>query len=218
MVVSPHCDDAVFGCGELLASWPGSAVITVFAGRPDPAAPLTRWDALAGFGAGDDVMGRRRAEDRAALALLGARARWLPFRDAQYGAPVSPDLVVVRLAGAIRACRPDAVAIPLGLFHDDHRTTHEAGLRLARRWPQLTWLLYADALYRRIDGLVDERLESLRAAGLVAVPLPPADARRDDVKRRAVACYASQLRALAGLDPDGHADVLEPERYWRLTA
>ena len=51
MVLSPHCDDAVFGCGELLADRPGSTVITVFAGRPGSGVPLTRWDAAAGFGA-----------------------------------------------------------------------------------------------------------------------------------------------------------------------
>jgi LmbE family N-acetylglucosaminyl deacetylase len=218
VVVSPHCDDAVFGCGELLAERPGSAVITVFAGRPECGVPLTAWDADAGFGDEDDVMGYRRAEDRAALAVLGARPRWLPFRDAQYGGPRDVDTVVAGLAATVRACRPDVVAIPLGLFHDDHKTTHEAGLRLARRWPLLTWLLYADALYRRIDGLVEERLARLRAAGLVAVPLPPTSVpvRREELKRHAVACYASQLRALSGPGRAGHDDVFQPERYWRL--
>jgi LmbE family N-acetylglucosaminyl deacetylase len=216
VVVSPHCDDAVFGCGELLADRPGSAVITVFAGRPDRGRPLTRWDAAAGFGEGDDVMGCRHAEDRAALAVLGARARWLPFRDAQYGGPLGADAVVAELAAAVRACRPDVVAIPLGLFHDDHKTTHEAGLRLARRWPQVTWLLYADALYRRIAGLVEERLARLRDAGLGAEPLPPPGAERAELKRRAVACYASQLRALSSDGLGGPADVFEPEGYWRL--
>jgi LmbE family N-acetylglucosaminyl deacetylase len=218
VVVSPHCDDAVFGCGELLAERPGSTVITVFAGRPERGVPLTEWDAAAGFGEGDDVMGYRHAEDRAALAGLGARPRWLPFRDAQYGGPVGADTVVAGLAAAVRACRPDVVAIPLGLFHDDHKSTHEAGLRLARRWPQLTWLLYADALYRCIDGLVEERLARLRDAGLVPVPLPPAPApgRCEELKRHAVACYGSQLRALAGAGRSGHDDVFEPERYWRL--
>jgi LmbE family N-acetylglucosaminyl deacetylase len=216
-VLSPHCDDAVFGCGELLADRPGSTVITVFAGRPDPDRPLTRWDAAAGFVEGDDVMAHRRAEDRAALAMLGARPRWLPFLDAQYGGPLGVDAIVAGLAATVRACRPDAVAIPLGLFHDDHKTTHEAGLRLAQRWPQLTWLLYADALYRRIAGLVEARLDQLRAAGLAADPLPAPARRHDELKRRAVACYASQLRALSGTGVDGHADVFEPERYWRLT-
>ncbi len=217
MVVSPHCDDAVFGCGELLAARPGSAVITVFAGRPEHGVPLTRWDAAAGFDEGDDVMGHRHAEDRAALAVLGARARWLPFRDAQYGGPIAADAVVPGLAAAVRAYRPDVVAIPLGLFHDDHKTTHEAGLRLARRWPQLTWLLYADALYRHIAGLVEERLARLGAAGLVAVPLPSPPVHRDELKRRAVACYASQLRALSGPGRASHTDLFEPESYWRLS-
>jgi LmbE family N-acetylglucosaminyl deacetylase len=219
VVVSPHCDDAVFGCGALLAERPGSTVITVFAGRPARGKPLTHWDAAAGFGQDDDVMGYRHAEDRAALDVLGARPRWLPFRDAQYGEPVGAGSVVAGLAATVRACRPDVVAIPLGLFHDDHKTTHEAGLRLARRWPQLTWLLYADALYSRIDGLVDERLARLRDAGLVPAPLPslPQPARREELKRRAVDCYASQLRALSGPGLTGHADVFEPERYWRLS-
>jgi LmbE family N-acetylglucosaminyl deacetylase len=202
VVVSPHCDDAVFGCGALLAARPGSTVITVFAGRPAHGGPVTGWDAAAGFSEGDDVMGSRHAEDRAALAVLGARARWLPFHDAQYGGPVGADAVVGSLATALRACRPDVVALPLGLFHDDHKTTHAAGLRLARRWPRLTWL----------------RLVRLGAEGLTPEPLPsdPMPARREELKRRAVACYASQLRALAGPGRPGYDDVFEPERYWRL--
>jgi LmbE family N-acetylglucosaminyl deacetylase len=215
-VVSPHCDDAVFGCGELLAERPGNVVVTVFGGRPEPGTPLTRWDAAAGFGADDDVMRHRHAEDRAALAMLGARPCWLRFRDAQYGGPTRADDVVGELAAAVRAFRPDAVALPLGLFHDDHKTTHEAGLRLVRRWPQLTWLLYADALYRKLDNLLEERLAGLRAAGFEPVPWPPTGGRREALKRRAVACYASQLRALGQAGLDGHADVFEPERYWRL--
>ena len=215
--MSPHCDDAVFGCGELLADRPGSAVITVFAGHPNPGLPLTRWDAAAGFVEGDDVVGQRRAEDRAALAVLGARPRWLPFRDAQYGGPVGADAIVAGLAAAVRGCRPDVVVIPLGLFHDDHASTHEAGLRLTRRWPQLTWLLYADALYRRIAGLVEDRLARLRGHGFTPVPLPPPPVQRRELKRRAVACYASQLRALSAPGPDSLADVFEPERFWRLT-
>jgi hypothetical protein len=33
-------------------------------------------------------------------------------------------------------------------------------------------------------------------------------------KRDAVACYRSQIRALA--TRRGHADAFEPERYWRV--
>jgi LmbE family N-acetylglucosaminyl deacetylase len=85
IVVSPHLDDAVLGCGHLLAQRPGAVVITVFAGRPPRRERVTPWDAAAGFGPGDDVVGARRMEDRRALGALGARPLWLPFLDAQYG-------------------------------------------------------------------------------------------------------------------------------------
>jgi len=34
LVISPHLDDAVFSCRQLLAQAPGSVVVTVFAGIP----------------------------------------------------------------------------------------------------------------------------------------------------------------------------------------
>jgi LmbE family N-acetylglucosaminyl deacetylase len=214
-VLSPHCDDAVLGAGELLAARPGAVVVTVFAGRPAAGAPLTPWDAAAGFAEGDDVIGIRRAEDRAALALLCAKACWLHFRDAQYGGPLDADTIVGDVAAAVDAWRPATVAIPLGLFHDDHRATHEAALRLARRRPALEWVVYADALYRRIPGAVDARLNALAAAGFALEPRPAATGHAA-LKRRAVACYRSQLRALATPGRPGVADAFDLERYWRL--
>jgi LmbE family N-acetylglucosaminyl deacetylase len=216
VVISPHCDDAVFGCAELLARRPGAVVVTVFAGRPPAGQPLTPWDARAGFGERDDVMTARRAEDRAALAVLRARPRWLSFRDAQYGGPLDARAVVDDLTDAIVASRPETVAIPLGLFHEDHRTTHEAALRVARRRPDIDWVLYADALYRRIPGLVERRLATLRDAGLTATPLPQRGRGHAALKRRAVRCYRSQLRALASPGMPGWGDAFARERYWRL--
>ena len=57
VVVSPHFDDAILGAAHLLATYPGSTVITVLGGRP-PAYPPepTDWDACGGFVAGDDVV------------------------------------------------------------------------------------------------------------------------------------------------------------------
>src|SRR5689334_10074107 len=85
VVISPHLDDAVFGCGQLLALHPGSVVSTALAGRPPSYATVTGWDAAAGFRPGDDVIAARRAEDRAALQILDARPVWLDFTDDQYG-------------------------------------------------------------------------------------------------------------------------------------
>ena len=67
-VLSPHLDDAVFGCGELLAARPGSVVITIFAGAPATYETVTEWDALSGFGTGEDVVAARSKGELLALA------------------------------------------------------------------------------------------------------------------------------------------------------
>lgn len=212
-VVSPHLDDGVFSCGGFLAAHPGSVVITVFAGRPLPG-PLTEWDRASGFEDGDDVVGRRREEDRAALSLLGARPRWLEFLDAQYGAPPDRQAVADDLEKTLVDEAPDAVIIPLGLFHDDHRTTHAAGLAVARRRAEWAWFAYEDALYRRIDEELPDRRAALAADGFRLDPavLPV----RPEGKGAAVACYASQLRALSTPGRPGSTDLSAPERFWRL--
>lgn len=215
LVVSPHCDDGVFGCGDVIAAHPGAVVVTVFAGAAPPGLAVTRWDAAAGFRAGDDVMAARRAEDRAALAVLGARPLWLPFRDAQYGPSPRAEAIAAALAAALAAVRPAAVLAPLGLFHSDHHRAHEACMLARRGAPRATWFLYEEAMYRRLDDLAPDRVAAVRAAGLRLETTPPrraASAR----KRQAVAAYRSQLRALAAPGHPGVDDVFAPERLWRL--
>src|ERR1700716_1193952 len=74
LVLSPHLDDAVLGCGHLLAAHPGPTVLTVFAGAPDAyPEPMTSWDRLAGFSRGDDPLVARRREDAGALDELGSK-------------------------------------------------------------------------------------------------------------------------------------------------
>ncbi len=110
VVVSPHLDDAVLGCGRLLARHPGATVVTLFAGGPaEYSQAPTRWDELAGFKAGDDVLEMRREEDQRALGELGAAPVWLDFVEHQYlerpdwvTAPATVDV----LEAAIRAARP----------------------------------------------------------------------------------------------------------------
>ena len=85
VVVSPHMDDAVLGLGQLLAANPGVTVVTVFAGRPAAyPEPMTRWDQLAGFKPGDDVIAARRDEDTKALTELDAIPVWLDHVEHQY--------------------------------------------------------------------------------------------------------------------------------------
>jgi LmbE family N-acetylglucosaminyl deacetylase len=216
LVLSPHLDDAVFACGELIASSPGSAVATLFAGRPERCGP-TAWDRDAGFADGDDVLGARRAEDQAALRVLGAMPLWLEFADGQYGEPAPMHALAAALCGIIESEDADAVLFPAGLFHGDHRRTHDAALFVLDRFPDRQWLVYEDALYRRIDGLLDERLRLLDAIGLAPQRFrPPIEADARSRKRRAVGCYRSQLMALA--IRRGHRDAFAPEGYWRIGA
>jgi LmbE family N-acetylglucosaminyl deacetylase len=223
-VVSPHLDDGVFTCGALLARRPGSAVITVFAGAPAVAGPVTAWDRAAGFRDGDDVIGARRAEDRAALTLLEATPVWLDFCDAQYGPPPKLPAIADALEQALDTTGVSAVVIPLGLFHSDHRLAHDAAIEVRRRRHHLAWVAGEDAIYRRLPGLVDEAVARLQALGMTprridgngiagAGAAAPAAHER---KRVAVACYRSQLRALAAPGMPGTGDIDAPERYWSL--
>lgn len=215
LTVSPHCDDAVFACGALLQSYPGSTVVTVCAGGPSPGASLTEWDRSSGFQPGDDVMALRRGEDARALSVLGAYPLWLPYHDSQYRNPVSCSDIVRALSLVVETVSPQSVFVPLGLFHSDHRLTSDACLTLRGWYPEYSWYFYEDALYRRIPDLLSERLADLRARGIRArrVDLGPLSAER---KRQAVHCYASQLRALTTPGRPGYQDAFLPERYWAI--
>ncbi len=214
LVVSPHCDDGVLGCGALLEAHPGAVVVTVFAGGPPTHDRVTPWDAEAGFRPGDDVMAIRRAEDRMALALLDAFPLWLDFRDDQYGPSPAARAVAAALDAVVARTRPRTVAVPLGLFHADHHRTHAACLTVLGRRPDLAWLAYEDVNYRRIDGLLDRRLAALQARGVAAVPA--GRALPGDPKAAAVRCYRSQLRAFTTPGRPGIADAFAAEGYWRL--
>jgi LmbE family N-acetylglucosaminyl deacetylase len=215
LVVSPHLDDAVFGCGDLIAAHPGSVVVTVFAGIPERFHGLTEWDAVCGFLSAREAVLSRRREDETALALLAAHPVWLSFRDAQYGAPARSIEVTRALRGVLKETSCDTVVFPLGLFHSDHEITHSASLALMREGRPLQWLCYEDTFYRCIPGLVQRRVDRLADRHRVAAPVLNS-AGLTSAKRQAVYCYASQLRALSTAGRPGHLDALTPERYWPL--
>ncbi|WP_034410396.1 PIG-L deacetylase family protein [Derxia gummosa] len=218
LVVSPHFDDGVFGAGLLMAARPGACLLTVFGGTPGDGALLTEWDAHSGFTGAADAMAARQIEDRAAAALLGAEPRPLDFLDAQYGAPPREATIAAAIARVIDADPAiRLIAFPLGLFHADHRRVREACLGLLDGWPGLDWLAYEDALYRRIDGAVQDTLAELGARGLALLPVWPlatsALAGALARKRVAARAYRSQIGALALTDL---ADLDAPDRYWLI--
>jgi LmbE family N-acetylglucosaminyl deacetylase len=209
VVLSPHFDDAVMGCGLLLTTHPGATVVTVLGGPP-PAYPDEpgEWDALGGFRAGDDVVARRREEDRAALAELGATPVWLDYSEYTY-------LLVEQ---AIVHADPTAVLFPFGLGNPDHVTTHDAARivyeRNADRW---TWLCYEDAGYKHIPGMLAWRISQLFRARIWPTPAIVRVSPDDTKKRSAMDRYVSQLPPLNrdhGLQVRLEAHT--PEQYWRL--
>jgi LmbE family N-acetylglucosaminyl deacetylase len=228
LVVSPHFDDAALGTAHLLTSYPGSTVVTVLAGRP-PSYPdeVTDWDAAGGFVTGDDVVGARQEEDRAAMASMGARPVWLDFSDHQYLAPPdrpTPTDVAPALQGAIEEARPSAVFLPMGLANPDHVLTHDAGLLVreslladqAEDWRPV-WFVYEDAGYKHLPGLLAWRISKLFRGGLwptpAVVPVEP-----DMVaKRTAIELYKSQLGPLERNHLlSERLAAHTPEQYWRL--
>ncbi len=221
VVVSPHLDDAVLGCGRLLAVHPNATVVTVYAGAPSPYPdPPTHWDTLSGFGSGDDVLARRRREDESALAELGATPVWLDFVEHQYLDRtdwVGADETVDALEAAVRDAAPTAVFMPFGLANPDHTATHDAARAVRERFEDPAWFCYQDMGYQHIPGLLAWRVSQLFRAEIWPTPVAPTVDHGAERKSCALAHYASQLRALETdwqLGPKLEAPA--PEQFWRL--
>ena len=215
VVLSPHLDDAVFSCGDLLRAHPGSTVVTLLAGTPPDYEILTDWDRAAGFSRRDDVVAERRREDAEALRILGASPHWLPCLDGQYAAGSDLAELTGALEAALDALDSRIVLAPLGLFHSDHILVHAAAMQIFECDTSRTWYAYEDAIYRALPGVRAARLRNLRERLVVThCASPPHEA--SPVKRRAIHSYRSQLAALALAEDLDYRDIFEPERCWRL--
>jgi LmbE family N-acetylglucosaminyl deacetylase len=226
-VVSPHLDDSTLSCARLLALHPGSHVVTALAGGPATVDPIPEWELASGvFGPGDDVVGTRRAEDRAAAEMLGATVHHLElwdrqYREERYGyhGPVDGEELTAALAAAIeKALVPlgaDAWFMPAGLVHPDHELTAAACRRAFGSAAAPDCYAYLELPYHlEAPAAVEAARARLRADRFDVQPeaLPVSD--DVELKRAAVACHRSQLAPLAGrIDPA----VEGPETYFRLT-
>jgi LmbE family N-acetylglucosaminyl deacetylase len=223
VIVSPHLDDAVLGCGNFMAAHPGAFVVTVFAGNPPeyPRDPMRKWDVQSGFSPGDDVMEVRRHEDDAALEILQASPVHLEFIEHSYlpgDRPVAPDVLVDALAPALATLRPTLVLIPFGLANPDHDVTHRACMLARERLgADVSWWCYEDHGYKHIPGMLAWRVSRLFRRSLWPTPVCPTVDEDNARKMKAVNCYPSQLHAL-----DDDWNIREklanppPEQYWRL--
>ncbi|MCU1483807.1 MAG: LmbE family protein [Actinomycetia bacterium] len=210
MVVSPHLDDAVLSCGQLLAGSPGCEVVTVFTAGPPTWEEPTPWDVSCGFAPGDDVMAVRKGEDTSALAVLGAHPRWLDVVEGQYDPTTTVEALAERLASVLAGVEGSPVLVPLGLYHPDHRKVADAVDLVRPNRPDIEWWAYADQPYAELEpASVPVRLAQRGITTEPSAPGPLADVR---AKRAALRRYRSQVRPLRGSIPK----ALRAERCWRL--
>ena len=223
VIVSPHLADAVLGCANFMASHPGVAVVTVFAGNPPayPTDPMRTWDVQSGFSPGDDVMETRRHEDAAALDLLDAKPVHLEFVEHTYNPadrPVAPAVLVDARAPALAALDPTLVLIPFGLANPDHDVTHRAGMLARERLGRgVSWWCYEDNGYKHIPGMLAWRVSTLFRRRVWPTPVCPVTDISETRKQAAIACYPTQLLALEDDWAIGaKLAAPAPEQFWRL--
>lgn len=174
IVLAPHMDDEVLGCGGTIARHvtAGSDVSVIF---------LTdgRYGGVAsqpadGREGAQDLVGIRKAEARRAAQILGVRT--VTFLDAEDSRLRFDTLVAGRLREILERDRPDIVYLPFFLErHPDHRAanavllaaTRGSALRFECRGYEVWTPLFPNCLVR-IDEVID-------------------------LKRQALECYQSQL-------------------------
>lgn len=109
LVVAPHCDDEVLGCGGLLAKHSDECTVLVLA-KPDEV---------------------RRKEFEEAKRILGyAEALFLDIPDGY----VHEDMrrLVDEIDRVVRALEPHELYLPFPSMHQDHVAGYEAGVRAGR--------------------------------------------------------------------------------------
>ncbi len=197
LVLSPHPDDEVIGCGGLVA-------LHLRDGRPVHVVVATD-----GAQAGDGA--QREAESRAALALLGdATVEFLRFPDRELEEARELE---GRLATILAAWKPDLIAVPSPLeIHPDHIALSRAFCNLIARDP----VLFADLAVARVAFY--EVSAPLRPNALVDITAV-ADAKYAAIEahasQTAIRDYTSHARGLnAWRSMTLPADVKFAEAYW----
>ena len=172
LVLAPHPDDEVFGCGGL------SALVAAAGGR---VVPVLLTDGGAGDFSGSsdaaEYVATRRAESVRAAEILGTEPpRALGFPDRSL--PARGEELVAALVALFSQVRPDSVLVPSPAeTHPDHRAAARAAhLAFVRAWPDAPARL---VFYEVSAPLAPNRLVDVDAAA----------AR----KSAAIAAFASQL-------------------------
>jgi LmbE family N-acetylglucosaminyl deacetylase len=211
LVASPHLDDAVLSAGQLLAGRPDMIVVTVFAGQPRAKNVLTTYDRTCGFGSSREAVLARQAEDREALAILGANPVHLKFVDHQYGQPMDQEQIAQAIRAKVELYEPEFVAGPLGLGHPDHELVREAVLDAVLDSDTPLWL-YEDTPTRITSPELVPRALQAVSARQAMVELGFVGDGSLEKKAAALWSYRTQLP----LFPNYHT-LLCPERFWKVS-
>jgi LmbE family N-acetylglucosaminyl deacetylase len=218
LVISPHLDDAVFSCGQLIKSRPGSTILTVLAGFP-PGAHAGWSGRTTGLPFAKDANDKRRDEDQRAAHLLGARTTWMDLLAQEYGLSADPTErlqgIQEAVATAVAAAKARTIFFPLGVTHLDHIAVSDAVL-VAVLGLDVESYIYMDMPYGQArPRRVRRRLRHIRRQCDLE-PLAPflGDL---ETKAEAVKSYSSQFEELQqGFGRYFTRVFSEPEKYWRI--
>lgn len=244
--LSPHLDDAVLSCGGRIWQQAQSGervlVMTIFAGTPSPDAPLSPFaqELHARWEHSNDAAAKRREEDLAALALLGADPTHWPYADCIYRQSPGGDflypsweslwgeihaaeeVLVVELTDRLAALplsQDGTIYAPLGVGHHvDHQIVHLAATASGHALVYYEDFPYARDSQAAQAGPGEERWQE----ELVLLSEQALEARI-----AAIACYRSQISSFWA-DPAEMATEVRAfaeqiggggpaERYWKPT-
>ena len=165
LIVAPHCDDEVLGCGGLLAKYPGECEVVVMV----------------------EPTGTRLREHAASRAILGYETtHFLSLPDGNLQESMME--IVDRLDQVVRMIKPLEMYLPYPDLHQDHIATYEAGMRAARasmkkdHWYVPSVYVYDVAVYSfelRPTGLKFDTFEDISGNPVLA-------------KGKAMDCYESE--------------------------
>ncbi len=217
VVLSPHLDDAALSCGGAIHKWTAAGepvlVITLMAGDPPAGefSPFAHYQHASWGLPPREAYAARRAEDLAAMRVLGAEYLQLDFLDCIYrrgpagwfyqsdeeifGAVHPADEPLAdRLTAALQKLESLAagatVYAPLGVGnHVDHQLVRRA----AEAWRGRGLCYYEDYPYAETADL--RPASAVRGLSPCTVPLTEADL---DAKVEAIGCYVSQIPMLFG--------------------
>ena len=188
VVVSPHSDDGVLSLGAAMARWARAGrrvqLLTVLALDPESVAPTGGWDRRAGFATEGEAGRARRQEDRAACAVLGVTARWLPFGSVDYERHGVDEAV---WEGVRRHIQGAGVVLVPGspLTHPDHAwlsslLTERLSLELMALYAEQPYTLRDGGTpYARVEAAARDRLAKWRAIRAYRSQLPLLGMQRD---------------------------------------